>query len=71
VKHTARSLALGIALAVNAAALALVDTAMIEGAEKDHLAMHESRDPVTRTSLVAGGPQQPASPAADCTPRRL
>jgi hypothetical protein len=71
VERIAHVLALGIALAVNAAALAVVDAAMADGAEKDRLALQQPERVVISAPRVASGPEQPALSAANCPPARL
>lgn len=70
-KHTARLFASGIALAVNAAALAVVNTAMVAGALKDRLALQEPVRVVISVPRVATGSEQPALSAVNCSPTQL
>ena len=68
----ARSLALGIALAVNVAALAVVNTAMVDGAERDRLYQQEPlRVEITAPKPAATDSEQQARSAANCSPARL
>jgi hypothetical protein len=71
VKHTARLIASGIALAVNAAALAMLNTAMLAGAEKDRLSLQEPVRVVISAPRVATGSEQPTLSAVNCSPTRL
>ena len=70
-EHTARLLALGIALAVNAAALAVVNSAMVAGAEKDRLSLQEPVRVVISAPRIAIGSEQPALSSVNCSPTRL
>jgi hypothetical protein len=71
VKCTAHLFALGIALAVNAAALAMVDSAMLDGVERSRLPQEE----IARVEIIAPkdatGPTPQALSAANCNSTRL